>query len=75
MKHVKKTLEYAGKVPNEAAALAIADALAKGLPVPGSGDELQRTVYVGNLDPTTSSDMIIQYFGKVRVFIKLKPLN
>ena len=33
--------------------------------MPGSGDELQRTVYVGNLDPTTTGDMIIQYFGKV----------
>ena len=31
----------------------------------GIGDELQRTVYVGNVDPSCTAEMVLSFFGKV----------
>ena len=52
-------------MPDETTALAINEAFIKGLPPPGTADELQRTVYIGNVDPSTTSDMIMEFFEKV----------
>ena len=58
-------LFIAGKMPDETTALAINEAFIKGLPPPGTADELQRTIYIGNIDPSTTSDMIMEFFEKV----------